>query len=418
MKQYSNFKYGLLGRKLVHSYSPLIHRLFGSENYLLAEVEPEDVGHFLCDCDFKGINVTVPYKREAVKYCDKLSETAEKCGSVNTVIKLPDGTLYGDNTDFFGFSYLLDRNGVDVAGKNCAIIGTGGAAYAVFNVLKERKAREIVFVSHKDNNNDYILNNCSKTEIIINASPVGMFPETDLSPIDLSLFKNAETVVDLIYNPKTTRLMWDAEKSGLKSIGGLLMLVAQAAKSHGLFFEKIISDKIIKETANIVANTYLNIILVGMPGCGKTTVGRILAETLSADFIDTDEIFAAENGMTPADYIKKYGEESFRLAEHETIRNISSYTGKIIATGGGVPTFEKNLFYLKQNSLVFFINRSLSELDLTGRPLSDRNTISEMMKKRLPVYRRIADYEIEFTTAEKVAKKAADIYNSLKEVQR
>ena len=389
-----NRKYGLLGRKLSHSFSPLIHSMLDDYEYKLYEKENDELENFLKSTDLLGMNVTIPYKKEVIPYCKNLSETAKKLGSVNTLVKEEDG-WHGYNTDYYGFCYMVKKSGIIIKGKKAIVLGSGGASLTVIQALNDLGAEKVVVISRTGANNYENISLHYDTEIIVNTTPVGMYPNNMECPIKLSDFKKCEGVIDLIYNPIRTKLLLDAKKLNIPHINGLSMLVAQAKKSAELFLKKDICDTKIDIIEKNLEKKALNIIFIGMPGCGKTTTGKILSEMLGKEFIDCDEEIVKYKNMTIPEIFEKEGEEAFRKAEHEVICEISKKTGCIIATGGGCVTREENYPYLKQNGIIFWIKRDIEKLPTNDRPLSQKNNLSKMYEERKPLYEKFCDYIVE-----------------------
>ncbi len=386
--------YGLLGGKLDHSYSPQIHAILGDYVYKLFPMEESDVAPFLKKREFSGINVTIPYKKTVMPFLDRIDENALKIGSVNTIVKEADNTLTGYNTDYYGFSYMLKKGGIDVKNKKVLVLGDGGASLTVQSVIRDLGAREIVVASLFTETNYDRLDPHFDSEIIINATPVGMYPNNLETLVDLNNFKNLEGVADVIYNPQRTLLMLNAERLNIPHISGLYMLSAQAKKSSEYFFNKEIDDDIIDEIVKKLSFELTNIILVGMPGCGKTTIGKALAKRFNREFVDTDDLIEKEAGKTIPEIFKEQGEKGFRGIESEVIKSVGKEKSLVIATGGGVVVTPQNFDALRQNGTVIFINRDVNVLPKEGRPLSLRNDLEEMLKKRLPLYRKICHYEV------------------------
>lgn len=384
--------FGLIGKKLGHSFSARIHALLDTYPYTPVELETEaDIPAFLRDTALDGFNVTVPYKKAILPYCTVLSETAARVGAVNTVLRTADSWL-GDNTDAFGFSYLLKKSGCDAGNENFLIIGSGGASEAVRDVLG-REGAVFSLLSHAENTPEGVRAYREAT-VLVQATPVGMYPDTGASPVSLSDFPFCRCVIDLVANPAKTALMLEAEKKGIPAFGGLPMLVAQAEAAHAVFTGTPIRECVIDETAKKIADWAENITLVGMPGCGKTTVGKILAKRLDKAFTDTDEVIA-RSGRTPAEILRTDGEAAFRLIEKETVQKVGRAWGQVIATGGGVVTVPENEAPLRQNGRIVFINRSPDKLATEDRPLSaDRETLAAMYRDRLPRYRAFCDIEV------------------------
>ena len=385
-----NATYGLLGEHLAHSYSPRIHEAFGEYEYRLFEVAQDDLPAFLTAGDFAGINVTIPYKKAVIPYLREMSDAARAIGSVNTVLRLPDGSLRGDNTDYYGFAYMLDRGKVHVAGKKCLILGSGGASLTAVAVVTDRGGKPIVISRSGENNYENITRHAD-ADVIINTTPVGMYPNNGESPVDLSLFPQLSGVVDVIYNPCRTALLLQAEKRGIPSVGGLTMLVAQAKRANELFFNRPLGDDLMDGILSTLRHEKENIVLIGMPGCGKSTAGRALANATGKEFADTDEEIVRMTGRTPAHIIREDGEEAFRRIEHEAVCCLGKKSGCVIATGGGVVTRAENYDPLHQNGTLIFLTRPVEELSTAGRPLSQAAGVQALYEKRLPLYKSWAD---------------------------
>ena len=388
-------KCGLLGKKLSHSYSPAIHNMLASYSYDLFEKEENEVESFIKSGIFDGINVTIPYKQTVIPYLDELSDVAKRIGSVNTVVKRSDGTLYGHNTDYYGFTYMVKRSGVDVEGKKVIVLGDGGASLTICTVLSDLKAKEVVVFSLFTENTYDKLNLHYDAEIIVNATPVGMYPNTGKSLIeDMSKFTKCEAVFDVIFNPAKTQLLLDAEKCGIKAYNGLSMLVAQAVRSSEMFTDTQIVDEKIESVISALELQMKNIVLVGMPGCGKTYTAKLLANELEREVIDIDEQIVIKAGMTIPEIFEKYGEEYFRNLETEVLSEFCKQSSKIISTGGGAVTKQENFDIIRQNAIVIWINREIENLAKDGRPLSQSGNLNEMYNKRKPMYEKISDFSI------------------------
>lgn len=386
--------YGLLGRTLGHSYSPQIHALLGDYEYRLFEVEPQDLEAFLKKREFGGINVTIPYKKDVLPYLSGISENAKRIGAVNTITVKEDGGLYGDNTDYDGFLCLVQKSGFQVKGKKALVLGTGGASLPISAVLSDLGAREVVFISRSGENNYQNLSRHADADLIVNTTPVGMYPNNLQAPLSLSDFPSLSGVLDIVYNPQKTKLILDAERLGIPAYSGLLMLVAQGKRAAELFLGQDIPDSETDRIFKKLSTEMQNIVLVGMPGCGKTTVGKALAEKLNRPFFDADEEILKRTGKSAAAWIEACGEAVFRQKETEVLESLCKQSGTVIATGGGAVTVPKNADILRQNSIVFFINRDIAALPTEGRPLSKATALSEMFKVRLPLYRGVCDKEI------------------------
>ena len=385
-------KCGLLGRKLGHSYSPQIHSHLGDHPYALFEKEPEELEDFLKNGDFTGINVTIPYKKDVIPYLDELSPVARKMGAVNTIVRR-DGKLIGHNTDYFGFKSMVHRSGLNVTGKKCLVLGSGGASNTAVAVLKEMEA-DVVVISRSGENNYSNLHLHADAAVIVNCTPVGMYPNVGASPIGLTEFPGLEGVLDVIYNPARTQLLLDAEEKGLVTMNGLWMLVAQAKESAEWFTGTTISDDVISEIHSILRRQMENIILIGMPGCGKSTVGRALAEKLGKKFVDSDEKLMALAEKPIPGIFAEDGEEVFRSWETQALAELGKQSGLVIATGGGCVTQERNYPLLHQNGTIFWLTRDLAKLPTDGRPLSQANKLADMYKTRKPLYERFADHTV------------------------
>lgn len=386
--------YGLIGRKLGHSYSVPIHKALGNDIYKLYEMEPEEIGAFVSNPDLGGINVTVPYKLEVMQYLDEISPEALEIGAVNTVVRR-EGRLYGYNTDEYGFRVMLDAAKISLSGKKVMILGDGGASKTAQYCAKQLGARKIVVID-VDNNTPEFLARHKDTEILINCTPVGMKPNYLRSAVELDRFPACEGVVDVIYNPLRTKLIMDAEKRGIKHIGGLLMLTAQAKRAHELFFDTAVSDDFSLKCASDLYKENENVVLVGMPGSGKSTVGRILGEISHRKVYELDEMIAEAAGKTIPEIFASEGEEGFRKIESQIVYEASKNNGAVIITGGGAVTREENYYPLHQNSRIYQIKRDLDTLATDGRPLSkDLETLKRMYAVRKPMYERFADVSFE-----------------------
>lgn len=387
--------FGLLGRKLGHSLSPQIHSLLCDYKYELYPTEPEKLDEFFESKALTGYNVTIPYKVEAFNRCATLSETAKKAGSVNTVTRNADGTLHGDNTDYFGFSYMADKVGCDFKGKKVLILGSGGASLTVQLVASDSGAKETVVVSRTGENNYENISRHYDADIIVNTTPVGMYPNNGERLIELEKFTRCNKVLDLIYNPARTPLLLDAEKLGIDCINGLYMLVAQALKSAESFIKKEIPLSRIDDVYNEILNNQKNIVLVGMPGCGKSTLASLISQKTGRECVDTDAM-VEECGKKIPEIFAEFGEEEFRKLETEAVKKAAKEQGRIIATGGGAVLKAENRTALRENSTVIFLKASTERLATEGRPLSkDAETLKEMYDYRLPFYEETADITVE-----------------------
>lgn len=386
--------YGLLGRTLGHSYSPSIHEALGLTDYHLIEVEPEELKPFLQKEDLGAVNVTIPYKLAAMEICDELSETAKAIGSVNTVVKRNDGTLFGHNTDAYGFQYMADRAGISFARRKVVILGGGGASLTAQYIAQKAGAREIIVVDLNGENNYNNIQRHYDGEIIINATPVGMFPHNGKALINLRHFTKCCGVLDMIYNPRRTTLLLTAEEEGIPCSDGLPMLVAQAKAAEETFFATTIDNAKIPQILSSLRRETENIILIGMPGCGKTTVGKALAKLTGKESIDIDAEIEKAAGKTIPELFKTRGEATFRRLEREKITEIGALSGKIIMTGGGAVKDPRNYPPLHQNGRIYHLQQSTAALAVEGRPLSAAADLNTMERERAPLYRKFRDAEI------------------------
>lgn len=383
-------KCGLLGKKLGHSYSPQIHSYLAQYSYTLFEKQPEELASFLRSGDFTGLNVTMPYKKDVIPHLDALSERARVLGAVNTIVKRKDGTLIGHNTDFFGFQSMVKRSGLQVRGEKVLVLGSGGASATAVAVLQALEANVIV-ISRSGENNYENLHLHADASVIVNATPVGMYPNVGVSPIDISLFPALEGVLDIVYNPARTQLLLDAEARGIIAENGLWMLVAQAKESAEWFLDHKIPDEKIREIYQRLCFQMQNLILVGMPGCGKSTVGRLLADKTGKRFVDADLCIAEKAGMSIPEIFRTSGEEGFRQIETAVLADLGMQSGLVIATGGGCVTRKENYPHLHQNGRIIWLQRDISSLSTDGRPLSQGADLEKMYQTRRPMYERFAD---------------------------
>lgn len=384
-------KCGLLGEKLGHSYSPQIHSMLADYEYKLFEKSPEELEDFLKSGEFDGLNVTIPYKKSVMPYCAELSPTAAQIGSVNTIVRRSDGSLYGDNTDAFGFENLILHNGIEVKGKKALVLGTGGASVTAQAVLKNLGAREVVVISRKGEDNYENIAKHADAEIIANTTPVGMYPNNGKAAVDLAQFPKLSGVLDVVYNPARTALLLQAEKLCIPCAGGLYMLVSQAKRSCELFTGKSIPDSEIDRIERVLSHQMQNIIIIGMPGSGKTAVSTMLAERLGRKIFDTDTIVSEKAGMTIPEIFAAQGEAGFRKLETEATSEVGKLSGNIISTGGGVVTVADNYELLHQNGVIVWIERDTNKLARDGRPISLSSDLNELYAARLPLYERFAD---------------------------
>ena len=386
-------KCGLLGRHLGHSYSPYIHSQLGDYCYELFEREPEEIEAFLKNGDFSGINVTVPYKKDVIPYLDELTPVARQLGAVNTVVRRGE-KLIGHNTDYFGFMTMVKESGLEISGKKVLVLGSGGASNTATAVLEELNAH-VVVISRQGQNNYTNLHLHADASVIVNTTPVGMYPNAGNTPVSLDLFPVLEGVLDVVYNPARTKLLLDAEKRGLVAMNGLLMLVAQAKEAAQWFTQAPITEADISTIYRDLQRRMENIILIGMPGSGKTTVGKCLAQKTGRDFVDADEELIRYAGCSIPEIFARDGEAVFRQLETYILSQIGQKSNLVIATGGGCVTQAQNYPLLHQNGTIFCLNRDISKLPTDGRPLSQQNKADEMYRIRKPLYETFADNMID-----------------------
>ena len=390
-----HMEFGLLGEHLGHSFSPAIHRQLGGYDYQLVELSPDQVGPFLQKGNFRGLNVTIPYKKTVMAYCRELSPAAERIGSVNTIVRRPDGTLYGDNTDYDGFRYLLQSAGAQVQGKKVLVLGSGGASLTVRAVLADLHAGDVVTISRSGPDHYGNLDRHRDADYIVNTTPVGMYPNTGISPVDLDQFPHCQGVFDLIYNPAKTQLLLDGERRGMLWANGLGMLVAQARAAAERFLgTKIPEERVSEITADMEKRTR-NLLLIGMPGCGKTTIGRELARRLNRPLEDVDQCIVKTAGRPIPEIFAQEGEEGFRIREHRALCEVSKESGRVIACGGGIVTRKENWAPMRQNSTVIYLRRDLSLLPTSGRPMSQANPVEKLYRQRAPLYEQLADLMVD-----------------------
>lgn len=397
-------KYGLIGEHLGHSFSKQIQtRIAEIENvkdydYQLVELDKEEFKEFMEKKDFKGINVTIPYKKDVIPYLDEMDESAKAIGAVNTIINV-DGKLKGYNTDFGGFLYMVKAHNVHMEGKKVLIIGNGGACAAVKAVCKHENAKDIVIVSRSANRGaigyDEMYTSHLDADIVVNTSPVGMFPNIVNAPIDVSWFHKLECVLDVVYNPILTRLCFEAQEADIKRVIGLEMLIAQAKYAFEIFENMSFDDSIIDEIKKEMLKDRCNIVLIGMPSAGKTTIGKMLEEKLGKEFFDLDDMIIAKAGKSIPEIFQESGETGFRAIETEVAIEASKMNNKIIATGGGVVKHKVNMDFLRLNGITIFIDRDIDKLISSdpNRPLSSsKQALQQMYKERYPLYQKYAAY--------------------------
>ena len=387
-------KYGLLGAHLEYSYSPEIHSKFGDYQYDLIEIPEEKLKDVVNSPEYDGFNVTIPYKRSVITLCDEVSSEALRIGAVNTIVK-ENGLKKGYNTDYFGFCYMLKRNNIELKGKKCMVLGNGGASAMVQTVMRDQGASEIVVVSRHGEDNYDNLDRHFDSEIIVNATPVGMYPNNGVSLVNVDDFPNLSGAVDLIYNPNKTKFILDATTRGIPACGGLSMLVAQAEKSSELFQHRVIDDEEIDAAIYDIRSELLNVVLIGMPGAGKTFLGRRIAEREHRKFIDLDDLIVEREGMSIPEIFRTKGEDYFRNVETEVLRETCKMSGVVIACGGGIVKRKQNYNLAKQNSRIIWVKRDLDKLDTEGRPISQTKSVEEIYEARKELYEAWSDYFID-----------------------
>lgn len=389
-------KYGLIGEKLGHSFSKEIHEMIGYYKYEIHEVAKVDIDNFMKQKDFLGINVTIPYKETVIPYLDEISPQAASIGAVNTIVNI-NGKLYGHNTDYFGMLALIKKNNIDCKNKKVLILGTGGTSKTAFAVVKDLGAKEILKASINGEINtityDEAVSTHNDAEVIINTTPVGMYPKNDGCIIDITKFNKLTGLIDVVYNPLRTNLVLNAKTLNIPSEGGLYMLVGQAVYACGLFLNKEIDLSIIDTIYDKLRSDKENIILIGMPSSGKTTIGKILSEKLNKTLVDTDELIVNKIGMSIAEYMKTHTEKEFRDVESKCVKEAAKMSSVVIATGGGAILRSENVKALKQNGKLYFLKRDLELLTPTAsRPFSsDIESLKKRYIERLPIYESVCD---------------------------
>ena len=387
--------YGLLGRKLGHSWSVPIHTALGCQGYRLIELEPEELEGFLSQPNIGGLNVTIPYKRDVMPFCDVIDPMAQAIGSVNTLTRRADGKLYAFNTDAAGFCWMAERAGISFAGKKTVVLGSGGASLTAVACAKKLGAREVVVISRSGEHNYDNLGRHADADIVVNTTPVGMYPNNGAAAVDLTAFPKCSGVLDVVYNPRRTALLLQAEELGIPCSDGLPMLVAQAKAAEEHFFEKSIPDSEYERILAHLRRECTNIVLIGMPGCGKTTVGQALAKLTGQEAVDVDQRIVARAGCSIPEIFARDGEAAFRALEREETAEAGKLSGKIILTGGGVIMDQRNYGPLHQNGRIYHLIRDLDILPTDGRPVSQSTDLHALWERRAPFYARFRDAAIE-----------------------
>ena len=388
-------KCGLLGEKLGHSYSPRIHAELANYAYRLYEKSPTELDAFLREGDWDGLNVTIPYKKTVLPYCTALSDRARRIGAVNTLVRLPDGGILGENTDAYGFEKLIARAGIAVEGKKCLVFGSGGASVMACAVLEDLGAGSVTVISRHGADNYDNLDRHADAQLLVNTTPLGMYPNTGTAAADLARFPACEAVLDVVYNPARTELLLQAGKRGIPCANGLYMLVAQAKRSAELFTGQAIPDAEIDRIEGLLRREMLNIVLVGMPGSGKSTVARALGRVLDRPVVEADALIAEAAGCPIPEIFAREGEEGFRRRETAVLREQGMRSGIILSTGGGCVTREENYDPLHQNGTIVWLRRDTALLPKEGRPISLRSDLNELYEKRRPCYERFADLTVD-----------------------
>ena len=395
-------EYGCIGEKLTHSFSKIIHNELFDYDYQLKELSREELDEFMKRRDFKAINVTIPYKQTVIPYLYEIEKNAREIGAVNTVVN-KDGKLYGYNTDFIGMTELIDYNKILLDGRKVLVLGSGGTSKTAFAVAKSLNAKEVYRVSRSNTENcisyEDAVRRHNDAEIIINTTPCGMFPNIGNSPIDIGCFGKLEGVVDAVYNPLRSALVVSALNRGIKAAGGLYMLVSQAVAAAEKFTGKTVKSEKTVAVYKKLFKEKQNVVLIGMPGCGKSTIGKRLASQLSKRFIDTDEEILKQIGISIPEFFERYGESKFREIETKIIKELSAVQNAVIATGGGAVLNTANIDFLKENGVVFFIDRPFQNLVYSSdRPLSSsRDMMKKRYDERYDLYKACADKIIKTT---------------------
>lgn len=412
-------EYGLIGEKLSHSFSPLIHSMIGNYDYELCEIQKSDIETFLNKKDFKGINVTIPYKQTVIPFLDYIDPPAEKIGAVNTAVNR-GGKLYGYNTDYYGLKALVIKccGNISLKDKDAMVFGTGGTSKTAFNVLKDLGCRNVYILSRKPSGSQIGYNEAPVTAkdavIAVNTTPAGMFPNTDGCATDISLFKNLKVAVDAVYNPLRTDLVLNSQKLGLSSKGGLYMLVSQAVMASHYFFDKDYNDGLAADIYSTILNRLQNIVLTGMPACGKSTIGKVLAAKAGKDFIDTDELIVEKTGKSINEIFADEGENGFRKIESEIIAEVSLKNNCVIATGGGAVLNKDNVRRLAHNGVICFLDRPIEQLLPTDdRPLANSaESIKKRYNERIGIYNTTCDFSVPVISPDVTADSIIKIYEN------
>lgn len=386
--------FGLLGERLGHSVSPAIHAAFGNADYSLYEISPNDFSDFLNSPHLRGLNVTIPYKQAVIPYCSQLDQLAAEIGSVNTMVRQADGTWKGFNTDAYGLRYMMQRAGITFLHENVVILGNGGVSQTVQAIARKDGAASVRVVSRRGELNYTNLEKCADATVLVNATPVGMYPNAGVSPVSLDNFPQLRGVVELIYNPCRTALIQQAIERKIPYTQGFQMLVAQAKQAHEFFFNTTLSAETMMQVGGALQRDCENIVLIGMPGCGKSLIGKLLGALTNRKTFDTDAEITRRAGKPIPQIFAEDGEDAFRKLEHEVVTELSMQRGIILMTGGGVVTRPENEMPLRSNSRIYMISRDIDLLSRDGRPLSQQGDLHEMAAKRAPLYEKFKDVTI------------------------
>lgn len=390
-------QFGLLGEKLGHSHSPLLHGLLAEYDYRLIEKKPEELDAFLRSGSFDGLNVTIPYKQAVIPYLSDMSPRARQIGSVNTILRRADGTLYGDNTDAAGMQAALDSIQANLHGRKVLVLGSGGTSLTACYVVHQAGGTPVV-ISRKGENTYDDLEKHRDAAGLINATPVGMYPQVEASPVDLSRLPGLQFVMDAVYNPLRTRLLLQAQELGIPCVGGLTMLVWQAAEACRLFTGRAVATAQVNEAEETLRRRVTNLTIIGMPGVGKSSIGRRVARELDMPLVDLDKEIVREAGKPIPQIFAEEGESGFRKRESELLRRFALQGGQVLVTGGGAPIRPENREYLRMNSLVIHLTRPLQSLPTAGRPISQTRSLEELWQERKPLYAACADEILANTT--------------------
>ncbi|MCF0178025.1 MAG: hypothetical protein HUJ90_05315 [Bacteroidales bacterium] len=412
-------KYGLIGNPLKHSFSKVIHEQIGEYDYTLLELQEEEFDLFFSERSFHAINVTIPYKERVIPYLDYVSDEVKAIGACNTIVN-KNGKLYGYNTDYYGLKELIETQGIAIAGKSVLILGTGGTSKTALKLMKDMGAAKCLRATRRAEegigmiNYSKISSEYPDFQVVINTTPAGMYPHLEDTPLDIENYNHLEAVVDVVYNPLRTSMTLAAAKRGLKWANGLYMLVSQAIYANALFMGHEPYRNKTAEIHNYLRKEKENICLIGMPSCGKTTIGKMVAERLNADFYDTDQMIVERIGMSIPDYFQQFGEEAFRDRESEVIAALAGKTSSVIATGGGAILRKKNVENLKHNSRILFLDRALEKLTPTSdRPLTqDFAALKRKFDERRPIYLASCDAIIDCNDDDNYEQVIGDILKS------